>query len=34
MPHDVIDRLRRRYTASNRELAALVGPEFAEWENR
>jgi hypothetical protein len=29
--HDVIERLRERYTDSIRELAALVGPEFAEW---
>jgi hypothetical protein len=34
MPQDVIDRLRRRYADSIRELAALVGPEFAEWEER
>lgn len=34
MPHDVIDRLRHRYADSIRELAALVGPEFAEWEDR
>lgn len=33
IPHDAIDRLRQRYTNSIRELAALVGPEFAEWEN-
>jgi hypothetical protein len=32
MPQDVIQRLRHRYTASIRELAALVGPEFAQWE--
>lgn len=32
MPQDVIDRLRRRYAGSIRELAAMVGPEFAEWE--
>ena len=34
MPQDVIDRLRDRYTTSIRELATLVGPEFAEWEDR
>jgi len=34
MPHDVIDRLRHRYADSIRELVALVGPEFAEWEDR
>jgi hypothetical protein len=33
MPHDVIDRLRHRYADSVRELAALIGPEFAEWED-
>jgi hypothetical protein len=32
MPQDVIDRLRRRYAASIRELTSMVGPEFAEWE--
>jgi len=32
MPQDVIDRLRHRYADSIRELAALVGSEFAEWE--
>jgi len=34
MPRDAIQRLRRRYIASIRDLATLVGPEFAEWENR
>jgi len=34
MPDDVIDRLRHRYADSIRELAALVGPEFAEWNDR
>jgi hypothetical protein len=34
MPQDVIERLRHRYTASIRELATLMGPEFGEWEDR
>jgi Sulfotransferase domain len=34
MPQDVIERLRRRYTTSIRELATMAGPEFAEWEDR
>ena len=34
MPRDVLDRLRHRYSDSIRELAALVGPEFAEWDDR
>lgn len=33
MPQDVIDRLRVRYADSNRELAALAGPEFADWDD-
>jgi len=32
MPEDVIQRLRARYADSIRELAAMVGEEFAEWE--
>ena len=32
MPEDVIQRLRARYADSIRDLAALVGDEFAEWE--
>ena len=32
MPHDAIDRLRKRYAGPVRELAELAGPEFAEWE--
>jgi len=32
MPEDVIQRLRARYADSIRDLAALVGEEFAEWE--
>ena len=32
MPEDVIQRLRARYADSIRELAALAGEEFAEWE--
>jgi hypothetical protein len=32
IPHNAIDRLRQRYSDSIRELATLVGPEFAEWE--
>jgi len=32
MPEDVIQRLRVRYADSIRDLAALVGQEFAEWE--
>src|SRR4030095_1458179 len=34
MPQDVIERLRHSYTASIRELATLMGPEFGEWEDR
>jgi len=34
MPQDVIQRLRHQYSASIRDLATLVGPEFAEWEDR
>jgi len=32
MPEDVIQRLRARYADSIRELVAMVGEEFAEWE--
>lgn len=32
MPHDVLERLRQRYAGPLRELAQLVGPEFAEWD--
>jgi hypothetical protein len=32
MPHDAIERLRQRYAAPVRDLVALAGPEFAEWE--
>lgn len=28
----VLGRLRHRYAEPNRELAALLGPEFAKWE--
>jgi hypothetical protein len=34
MPHDALARLRHRYAESLRELAALVGPEFADWQER
>ena len=34
MPQDAIQRLRHQYSASIRDLATLVGPEFAEWEDR
>ncbi|PYR69993.1 MAG: hypothetical protein DMF88_04260 [Acidobacteria bacterium] len=32
MPADAINRLRERYTEANRALAALLGPEFAMWD--
>jgi hypothetical protein len=31
MPHDTLARLRQRYAAPQRELTALLGPEFADW---
>jgi hypothetical protein len=34
MPHDALARLRRRYAESLRELAELVGPAFADWQER
>jgi hypothetical protein len=33
MPVDVAARLRQRYEQPNRELAALLGPEFDGWED-
>lgn len=32
MPLDTLARLRQRYAESVRELASLLGPEFAEWQ--
>jgi hypothetical protein len=32
MPDEALARLRHEYAASLRELAALIGPEFAEWQ--
>ena len=30
--NNAINRLRERYTEANRALAALLGPEFAMWD--
>jgi hypothetical protein len=34
MPHDVIERLRQRYAESERDLARLLGPAFADWKEQ
>jgi Sulfotransferase domain len=33
MPDDVANRLRERYAQPNHDLAAMLGPEFGQWED-
>ena len=33
MPAQVAERLRTRYAAPNRDLAAMLGPDFERWED-